>query len=166
MGPDGHTRIGWDAAHFHERELVANMNRTRKIAAAGVATAVALVLIAMVAVTPNLHTQTPVSMVPPANGGTGAGNNGAGNGTSNCTASSGNETSENGDHEGSTSTACTSDPVDHDSMGDQMSSEHRSAAADEHIHSGLEADAIALAELGATWAAAAAHGLVSFGAHL
>lgn len=143
------------------------MNRTRKIVAAGIATAVALVLLAMVLVPPTLHTQTPVSTVPPANGGPNTGSPGAGNGTtSNCTASSDNQTGENGDHEGNVSGACTSGSVDHDSMGDRMSSEHRSVEADEHIHSGLEADAIALAELGMTWAANAAHGLVSFGASL
>lgn len=138
------------------------MNRTRKIVAAGVATAVALVLIAMVLVSPTLHTQTPVSTTPPANGGTGTGSPDAGN-TTGCSASSGNQTGENGDHEGSSSSTCTSDPVDHDSTGDAMSSEHRNVAADEHIHSGLEADAIALAELGMTWAATAAHGVFSLG---
>lgn len=142
------------------------MNRTRKIAAAGVATAVALVMIAMVLVPPTLHTQTPVSTVPPTNGGTNTGSPDTGNGTANCTVSSGNQTGENGDHEGSSSTTCGSDLVDHDSMGDAMSSEHRNVAADEHIHSGLEADAIAVAELGMTWAANAAHGLFALGALL
>ncbi len=136
------------------------MNRTRKIVAAGIATAVAVVLLAMVLVPPTLHTQTPVSSVPPANGGANTGSPDAGNSTTGCTASS-NQTGENGDHEGNASSTCTSDPVDHDAMGDRMSSEHRNIAADEHIHSGLEADAIALAELGMTWAATAVHGVSS-----
>ncbi len=56
------------------------MNRTRKIVAAAVGTAVVLVIIAMVLVPPTLHTQTPVSTSPPGNGGTGNGG-GAGTGT-------------------------------------------------------------------------------------
>ncbi len=147
------------------------MNRTRKIVAAGLATAVAVVLIAMVLMTPTLQTQTPVSTVPPANGGTGNGGSGAsgtGNGTTQqCTATAGNQTGENGDHEDGSSSACTSGTsVDHDAQGDRMSSEHRSIEADEHIHSGLEADAIALAELGMTWTATAVHGVLSLGSLL
>ncbi len=137
------------------------MNRTRQVVAAGIAAAVAVVLLAMVLVPPTLHTQTPVSSVPPANGGPGTGSPNAGNSTTGCAASSGNQTGENGDHEGNSSSTCTSDPVDHDVMGDRMSSEHRNIEADEHIHSGLEADAIALAELGMTWAATAVHGVFS-----
>lgn len=143
------------------------MNRTRKIVAAGLATAVAVVLIAMVLMTPNLHTQTPASTTPPANGGTGSGSGGT-TGTGNSTATScnvtaGNETGENGDHDGSTSSTCGDPAADHDAMGDKMSSEHRSIAADEHIHFGLGADVIAFAQLAMTWTATAVHGLVSLG---
>ncbi len=147
------------------------MNRTRKIVAAGLATAVAVVLIAMVLMTPTLQTQTPVSTVPPANGGAGngsSGTSGTANGTApQCSATAGNQTGENGDHDGGSSSACTSGTaVDHDAQGDKMSSEHRSIHADEHIHSGLEEDAIALAELGITWTATAVHGALSLGSLL
>ena len=144
------------------------MNRTRKIVAAGLAVAVAVVLIAMVLMTPNLHTQTPVSTAPPSNGGTGSGSGGTtgtGNGTTTgCTVTAGNETGENGDHDGGTSSTCGDPTVDHDAMGDKMSSEHRSIAADEHIHVGLGADAIAFAQLAMTWTATAVHGLASLAA--
>jgi len=147
------------------------MNRTRKIAAAAAGAAVILVVLAMVLLNPTLHTQTPVSTAPPTSGGTGNGGSGANgtsgasNGTStSCTANAGNETGENGDHDGSAASTCGDPPVDHDAMGDKMSSEHRNIAADEHIHSGLEADAIALASLGRVWATAAAQTLGSLGA--
>ena len=77
------------------------MNRTRKIVAAGIGTAVILAVVVIMLLTPPLHTQTPVSTGPPSNGGPGNGGNGgsgagpgsgtgsgAGNNTaSNCTAS-------------------------------------------------------------------------------
>lgn len=165
MGPDGPEGTGWDAAHFHSVSWWRNMNRTRKVAVAGLAIAVAVVLIAMVLVNPTLHTQTPVSVTPPANGGAGSGGSsatGTGNGTStNCTVAGGNETGENGDQEGSTASTCGDLTADHDSMGDRMSSEHRSLEATEHIHSGLEEDAIALVRLGMTAAAPVVHDLFS-----
>ncbi len=133
------------------------MNRTRKIAAAGLATAVAVVLIAMVLVAPALHTQTPVSVTPPASGGTGSGSSGATsastNTTNGCTASSGNRTGENGDHDEGAASTCGDPPVDHDVQGDLMSSEHRNIAAVEHMFSGISADVLAFAQLGATWVA-------------
>lgn len=56
------------------------MNRTRKIAAAGIGAAVVVVILAMILMVPNLHTQTPASTTPPSNGGTGGGGSG-GSGT-------------------------------------------------------------------------------------
>lgn len=146
------------------------MNRTRKIVAAAAGTAVILVLIAMVLLNPTVHTQTPTTVVPPTNGGTGSGGSGAA-GTGNSTATSCNVTAsdptgENGDHDGSTASTCGDPPVDHDAMGDKMSSEHRNIAADEHMFSGLESDALAFAQLGVTWAATAVHGLASLGVSL
>lgn len=52
------------------------MNRTRKIVAAGIGTAVILVVIAAMLLIPNLHTQTPTSTAPPSNGTPGGGGNG------------------------------------------------------------------------------------------
>ena len=146
------------------------MNRTRKIAAAGLGVAVALVLGAMVLMNPTLQTQTPVSTTPPANGGANNGGGstaGTGNSTtSGCNLTAGNQTGENGDHDGGSSTTCDTSSVDHDAMGDRMSSEHRSVAADEHMHLGLGEEAIALAELGISWTAASAHGALSVGTSL
>ena len=146
------------------------MNRTRKIAAAAAGTAVILVLIATILLNPTLHTQTPASTAPPPNGGTdngGSGATGTRNSTAtNCNGAAANETGENGDHAGGAASTCGDLPVDHDAMGDRMSSEHRNLAADEHMHLGLEADVIALAQLGMTWGATGVHGLVSVGASL
>ncbi len=147
------------------------MNRTRKIAAAAVGTAVVLVIIAMVLLNPTVHTQTPAATVPPTNGGTGPGaggasgtaGTGAGNGTSTGCTASGNRTGENGDHDEGDASTCGASSVDHDAMGDKMSSEHRSIHADEHIHFGLGEDLIALAQLAVSGAASAAHGLASMG---
>lgn len=167
MGRNRPARMGWGAAHFHNVSWWRKMNRTRKIAAAAVGTAVILVVFAMVLLNPTLHTQTPVSTSPPPNGGTGSGDSGA-TGTSNstttgCNVTASNQTGENGDHDGGASSTCGDLSVDHDAMGDRMSSEHRSLAADEHMHSGLEADVLALAQLGMTWTTSAVHGMTSLG---
>lgn len=89
------------------------MNRTRKIVAAGIGTAVILAVIVAMLLIPNLHSQTPAATAPPTNGAPGGGGNGGtgtGTGTGNGTGTSpgctltgtnqtwndGNETASNG----------------------------------------------------------------------
>ncbi len=149
-----------------------------------------LVIFAMVLMNPTLHTQSPATIGPPANGGTGSGSSGAagaGNGTTpTCSVTSGgqesdghnetdvstaaihplddgNDTNGTGTHDGS---ACGDPPVDHDSVGDVASHEHRGAASEHRMQPQLEADAIALAQVGVAWGSSVARDFASLGASL
>ncbi len=125
-----------------------------------------LAIIAMVAFTPTLHTQTPVSTVPPASGGTNTGNGStsgtgtsAGNGTaSNCNVTGDdhewddqNESSGNGNGthawDGATPAngtedhdwgECNATAGDHDGMGDRMSDGHHGHGEDDVLGAALE----------------------------
>ncbi len=149
------------------------MNRTRKIVAAGVGTAVIAIIIAAVLMVPSLHTQTPASATPPSNGGTGSeGSGGTGTGSG---SGSGNGTStpcnvtgddrESGEANDTDASAmivhpldgnqtnetgdhdegpCSASGVDHDSMGDRESEAHRAPQADRGVADELSADVLAI----------------------
>ncbi len=162
------------------------MNRTRKYEAAAIGVAVILAIIAMVAFTPNLHTQTPVSTAPPASGGTNTGGGstsgtgtGAGNGTATTCNVTGddhawdNETDGNwngthgwddanptngtGDHG---SEACNATAGDHDGMGDQASDGHHGHGEDDLVVGAMQ-DALSLVPALSVGLAAAWNALVS-----
>ena len=148
------------------------MNRTQKYTAAGIAAVVILAIIAMVALTPNLHTQTPVSTAPPTSGGTGNGGNGtsgatggAGNSTAptcNVTGDdhewdghnetdgnwSGNRTWDDGNRTNETEDhdwgACNATAGDHDGNGDQASDGHHGHGEDDLVGMAIQG-ALALA---------------------
>ena len=145
-----------------------------------------LAIIAMVAFTPNLHTQTPVSNVPPASGGTNTGNGSTsgtgtstGNGTaSNCTVTGddhewadGNETDGNATHawDGATPAngtedhdwgECNATAGDHDWMGDRMSDGHHGHGEDNLVGAAIE-DALSLVPLLSVGLSAAWNGFAS-----
>lgn len=141
-----------------------------------------VVIIAMVLMSPTLHTQTPTGVTPPTNGGTGGGGGGSGTGTgggsgnntvSNCTTagddqndtdqsiavvhtSDGNQTSEAGDQDEG---ACGASGVDHDSTGDAMSHDHN-GHGDDGLADAVSADALVLAQNVGTWVLASFAGMV------
>lgn len=167
------------------------MNRTRKIVAAGIGTAVILAIVVMMLLSPPLHTQTPVSASPPSNGGTGNGanggnNTGSGPGAGNNTAGSCNQTSDDhewddrnetdgnwtgnhtwDDNSQTSDTAvhslddCNATAGDHDGMGDQESEMHASPHADLGDADMLSADALSFAMGVSSWISSFAPALVS-----
>lgn len=172
------------------------MNRTRKIVAAGIGTAVILAVVVIMLLTPPLHTQTPVSTGPPSNGGPGNGGNGgsgagagsgAGNNTaSNCTASGDDHEWDDHDDGNVSETVyhplddgnwtnetgdhdwgeCNATGVDHDSQGDQASDGHHGAGEDQGLGEMLTEDALAFAPIVSTALSAASTGLASLGGFL
>ncbi len=161
------------------------MNRTQKAIVAGVGTAVVLGIIAMVLLVPPLHTQTPASVAPPTNGGTGNGPTSGTNGTAtqcNVTGDDhagdgangtdlivavhplddGNGTNGTGSHDGGACGATSSDP---DRQGDAMSDGHNGHESGD-LFATVTEDALSLAPLFAGLVTKASLGLASLGGFL
>ncbi len=144
-----------------------------------------LAIVAMVALSPNLHTQTPLSTAPPANGGVNNGGS-SGAGTANKTAPSCNLTGD--DHEwgdqnetdasllathalddgngtndtgGHAEDGCTPSSWDPDSVGDRESAAHAAPEADRSLADVLALGTIGLAPALSGWIASASVGLVA-----
>ncbi len=174
MGPCGPNVDRMGSAHFHTWIGGGDMNRTRKIVAAGVGAAVVVVIVAMILMVPHLQTQTPAVTAPPSNGGTGSGGSGTGTGSGsgsgngtllNCNVTgNGTETGDQNMTDSSVAVVGTLDgnltnetgthecgatgatSGDHDSKGDQESQAHASPNA-KGLADELSADVMALLPL-------------------